>query len=109
MTCQKCGFANPPDLLYCGKCGTQLAFSPDIAASSTKTLERPQESLARGRLLAGRFEILEEIGHGGMGTVFRVLDRKIGEDIAGIRCVDLPASSAWAGSLRVTSCFSCKA
>jgi serine/threonine protein kinase len=82
MNCQKCGFANPPGLLYCGKCGTQLAISPDTAASSTKTLERPQDSLVRGRLLAGRFEILEEIGRGGMGTVFRVLDRKIGEEMA---------------------------
>ncbi|MDH4271577.1 MAG: hypothetical protein OEW18_06330, partial [Candidatus Aminicenantes bacterium] len=66
MNCQKCGFVNPPGLVYCGKCGTRLAPSSEIAASSTKTLERPQESLARGGLLAGRFEILEEIGRGGM-------------------------------------------
>ncbi|MGB7294002.1 MAG: protein kinase [Candidatus Aminicenantales bacterium] len=82
MDCPKCGFANPPGLLYCGNCGTRLASSPDVPASPTKTLERPPESLARGRLLAGRFEILEEIGRGGMGTVYRVLDRKIGEEMA---------------------------
>jgi serine/threonine protein kinase/tetratricopeptide (TPR) repeat protein len=82
MNCQECGFANPPGLVYCGKCGTRLTASPDVHASQTKTIERPQEFLARGGLLSGRFEILEEIGRGGMGTVYRVLDRKIGEEMA---------------------------
>ncbi len=82
MNCQKCGFDNPSGLTYCGKCGTRLPPSSDLAASSTKTLERPQASLPRGHLLADRFEILEEIGSGGMGTVYRVMDRKIGEEMA---------------------------
>ncbi|MBN2409455.1 MAG: hypothetical protein JXE07_06930, partial [Candidatus Aminicenantes bacterium] len=82
MDCQKCGFANPPGLTYCGKCGTRLTSAPDFATSATKTLERPQASFVRGGVLAGRFEILEEIGSGGMGTVYRVMDRKIGEELA---------------------------
>jgi serine/threonine protein kinase len=59
-----------------------LNSPPDHPASATKTLERPQAFFARGDLLAGRFEILEEIGSGGMGTVYRVMDRKIGEELA---------------------------
>jgi len=82
MKCRKCGFANPPGLLYCGNCGTRLAAAPDIPASPTLTLGQPKEPLGRGSLLADRFEILEEIGSGGMGTVYRVLDKKINEDVA---------------------------
>jgi TolB-like protein/predicted Ser/Thr protein kinase len=82
MNCPKCRFENPPGLVYCGRCGTRLDIGKDIPASSTFTIEHPKESISRGRLLAGRFEVLEEIGTGGMGTVYRVLDRKINEEMA---------------------------
>ncbi|MBN2409657.1 MAG: protein kinase [Candidatus Aminicenantes bacterium] len=42
----------------------------------------PPTGLGRGRLFAGRFEILEKLGGGGMGMVYRVLDTKIREEIA---------------------------
>jgi hypothetical protein len=35
---------------------------PDV----TKTLETPVEQLARGSTLAGRYQIIEELGKGGM-------------------------------------------
>jgi serine/threonine protein kinase len=46
------------------------------------TIAQPQKSLPRGRLLADRFEVLEEIGTGGMGTVYRVIDREVNEEMA---------------------------
>jgi serine/threonine protein kinase/tetratricopeptide (TPR) repeat protein len=46
------------------------------------TLQVPPGELQRGTLFAGRFEILEKLGSGGMGAVFRVLDTKIREEIA---------------------------
>lgn len=82
MNCAKCGFENPAGLAYCGRCGTRLAAGEDIAVSSTLTFEHPQESIPKGRLLANRFEVLEKIGSGGMGTVYRVLDRQVNEEMA---------------------------
>jgi serine/threonine protein kinase len=40
------------------------------------------EEFSRGTLFAGRYEIIEELGKGGMGSFYRVEDTKIGQEIA---------------------------
>jgi serine/threonine protein kinase/predicted Zn-dependent protease len=80
IKCPKCHSDNPSDTLYCGKCGTRFDSSPQI--SLTKTLETKTNELTRGNVIAGRYEIIEELGSGGMGRVFRVYDTKIKEEIA---------------------------
>jgi serine/threonine protein kinase len=82
MKCVQCGFENPSGLAYCGRCGTRLTAVESPPASSTQTLELPREAVRQGRLLANRFEVLEEIGSGGMGTVYRVFDRQVNEEMA---------------------------
>jgi len=81
IKCPKCHFENPPELDYCGRCGIRLAAEKDAPPSSTLTMEQPLRTLSRGSLIADRFEVLEEIGRGGMGTVYRVLDKKINEEV----------------------------
>jgi Tfp pilus assembly protein PilF/TolB-like protein len=54
----------------------------DSAASLTRTLERPIEELSPGALFAGRYQIIEDLGQGGMGHVFKAQDTRTGEKIA---------------------------
>ena len=50
--------------------------------SITRTLETTPEGLGKGELFAGRFELIEELGAGGMGIVYRAYDKQVGEEIA---------------------------
>jgi len=80
MKCPKCHFDNPDTVHFCGECGTQLLPSKEIPV--TETHETPTEELTRGTTFAGRYQIIEELGKGGMGKVYRLLDKKLNEEVA---------------------------
>ncbi|NIO48884.1 MAG: protein kinase [Candidatus Aminicenantes bacterium] len=48
----------------------------------TQTLQTPISRLTRGTTIGGRYEVIEQLGKGGMGKVYRVLDNKVGEEVA---------------------------
>jgi serine/threonine protein kinase/predicted Zn-dependent protease len=82
IKCPKCHFENPDNTVYCGKCAAPLSSSKDISSLPTKTIETPATELTRGTTFASRYEIIEELGKGGMGEVYRVEDKKIKEEVA---------------------------
>jgi len=80
MKCPKCNFDNPSDSKFCKECGTQIIPSKEIPV--TETLETPKEELTTGSTFAGRYQIIEVLGKGGMGKVYRALDKKLNEEVA---------------------------
>jgi serine/threonine-protein kinase len=82
IKCPKCHSENPEDTFYCGKCATPLPSSREIDITQTKTLETPSEELTTGSTFAGRYQIIEELGHGGMGRIYRAVDKKLNEEVA---------------------------
>ncbi|MGB6865902.1 MAG: serine/threonine-protein kinase, partial [Candidatus Aminicenantaceae bacterium] len=78
--CPKCKSDNPGTATFCADCGTQLPTIKDIEV--TETIEAPKEELTRGTTFAGRYEIIEELGKGGMGRVYRVEDTKLEQEVA---------------------------
>jgi len=80
IKCPKCQSDNPETAAFCAECGTRLISTRDVEV--TETLETPKEELSTGSTFAGRYQIIEELGKGGMGRVYKVNDTDIKEKIA---------------------------
>jgi len=82
MICPNCRHENPTGSTYCGKCAARLDSPDEPRPVFTETLDSAREELATGSTFAGRYKVIEELGQGGMGTVYKVHDTKVGEKIA---------------------------
>ncbi len=80
--CPKCHTENPPESKYCKECASALLTRDEMDVIHTRTVETPIQELTTGITFAGRYQIIEELGKGGMGKVYKVLDTKIDEKIA---------------------------
>ena len=80
MKCPKCDTSNPETARFCLNCALPIPSSEDIEV--TATIETPKEELTTGSTFADRYQIIEELGKGGMGKVYKVHDTKIKEKIA---------------------------
>ena len=81
MKCSRCGFDSPPETRFCGRCAAPLA--PDGASPTlTGTLLAPIRELETGTTFARRYQVIEELGKGGMGRVYKVFDTEVREKLA---------------------------
>ncbi|MGB7294541.1 MAG: protein kinase, partial [Candidatus Aminicenantales bacterium] len=77
MNCPKCQLENPETSLFCAGCGTKLNAAKDLSLFQTETLQTPLKELTTGSTFAARYQIIEELGKGGMGKVYKVFDQEV--------------------------------
>ena len=95
MNCPQCGHSNAVDLIECEECGDLLVDVFDQTSKISISFDRPNETsiethetlshtdeLSAGSLIGDRYEILELIGEGGMGRVFKVRDLELDKIVA---------------------------
>ena len=82
LKCPECQSENPDDARFCSQCTSPLRPGETASKPLTKTLQIPKDELQAGMTFANRYQIVEKLGRGGMGSVYKVLDSEIDEEVA---------------------------
>ena len=91
MNCSSCNHSLPVEAQFCSNCGvatgeinlrTTIQNSPETNAHLRRSDVEPEPDPRVGLVLDSKYELLERLGAGGMGAVYRARRLHIGDEVA---------------------------
>lgn len=82
MRCHRCDIEIPEDARFCSGCGLDVDATTPMHAIGGDVLSPSTDLPVVRAALAGEYDVKEEIGRGGMATVFRAHEVALGREVA---------------------------
>jgi serine/threonine-protein kinase len=81
MFCTRCGSQVSQSSKFCPSCGLDLSSVTPLATGQAPPVEQSEEEIVRDAL-KDEYEILQELGRGGMAIVFRAREKQLDREVA---------------------------